>query len=136
MVTQTVNTGDNGVTIQMTVRNVAQDRLNWRHNEYNLPTQSTSDRRTYSISGTIQKRDAGVYICYESNRFDEARHGMQRLIVRGVAKQIAGVLTALVSVITVTMEEFVMMRLGDVSVLQDSWEHTVLQVLNILLFTL
>ncbi|KAJ8040647.1 hypothetical protein HOLleu_15000 [Holothuria leucospilota] len=33
----------------------------------------------------------------------------------------------MVSVITVTMEEFVMMRQGDVSVLQDSWEQTVSQ---------
>ncbi|KAJ8040289.1 hypothetical protein HOLleu_14530 [Holothuria leucospilota] len=125
MVTQTVNIGDNGTTIQMTLGNVAQDRLSWRHNEDSLPTQSTSNPGTYNIFGPIQKRDAGVYICYESDRFDEARHGMQRLIVRGVAKQIAGVLTALVSVITVTMEEFVMMRQGGASVLQDSWEQTV-----------
>ncbi|KAJ8040461.1 hypothetical protein HOLleu_14757 [Holothuria leucospilota] len=36
----------------------------------------------------------------------------------------------MVSVMNVTMEESVMMRQGDVSVLQDSWEQTVLQLVE------
>ncbi|KAJ8040644.1 Receptor-type tyrosine-protein phosphatase mu [Holothuria leucospilota] len=54
-------------------------------------------------------------------------------ILLQLVKQVNGDhLDVLVSVITVTMEEFVMMRQGDVSVLQDSWEQTVLQTVKML----
>ncbi len=78
--TKTVNSGDQGVVLQMTGIVSSRNTFAWRFNNSGILRTSTA---SYSIGHAITKDDAGVYECHYNNERPDARQGLIRLIVRG-----------------------------------------------------
>ena len=83
--TKTVNVGDMGVVINMTVRDTSDSdnaQMKWRKDGGEEIT-SPDGLDHFAIQGPVHPSDGGIYEIYYEGERSSGRGGLHRLIVRG-----------------------------------------------------